>query len=71
MVFSMLMMLAFLIDQVQALCCGLFKRAKTNLRSRLALWEWLLACFKCFEWESWEALYKKIITDTTTALNTS
>ena len=70
-VFSMLMMLAFLIDQVQALCCGFFKKMKANLKSNRALWEWIRAYFKCFEWGSWEEMYEKIIIDTTKGLNTS
>lgn len=69
-VFAMLMMLAFMIDQVQALCCGLFKKARANLKSHRALWEWFRSYFKCFAWESWEALYEKIIEDTT-SVNTS
>jgi hypothetical protein len=38
-VFAMLMMLAFLIDQIQQLCCALFRSVWKKLKSKKALWE--------------------------------
>lgn len=38
-VFSMLMMLAFLIDQTQAFCCPSFKKAWEKMHSKIRLWE--------------------------------
>lgn len=38
-VFGALMMLAFFIDQVQELCCELFKNARNRFRTRIALWQ--------------------------------
>src|SRR5215813_4166345 len=38
-VFATLMMLAFLVDQTQQLCCALFQAVWTKLRSKRLLWE--------------------------------
>jgi hypothetical protein len=38
-VFAMLMMLAFLIDQMQQLCCPVFRAAWGNMTSKRMLWE--------------------------------
>lgn len=38
-VFANLMMLAFLIDQVQQMCCPLFKAARAKCSSKIALWK--------------------------------
>src|SRR5260370_11733147 len=37
-VFAMLMMLAFLVDQTQQLCCALFQALWSNLGSKRLLW---------------------------------
>ena len=39
------MMLAFLIDQVQQRCCGLFQAALKKTVSRIVLWERLRSIF--------------------------
>ena len=54
--FAFIMMLAFLIDQIQELSCRLFQRARTRLHSRRALWERLRQMFCLFEIENWQAL---------------
>jgi hypothetical protein len=59
-VFAYLMMLAFLIDQVQEAACGLFQAALQAMLSRGRLWERLRAFFSLCEIESWEALWKAI-----------
>ena len=38
-VFALLMMLAFLVDQVQQLCCPLFQAAWAKMGSKRRLWE--------------------------------
>nr|WP_267929076.1 hypothetical protein [Desulfolithobacter dissulfuricans] len=38
-VFAHLMLLAFLIDQVQQMCCPLFQAAGQNIETRRYLWE--------------------------------
>lgn len=44
-VFAVLMMLAFLVDQVQQLCCPLFQAVWTQLGSKRRLWERMRALF--------------------------
>ncbi len=44
-VFAMLMMLAFLVDQTQQLCCALFRAVWAKLGSKRLLWERLRALF--------------------------
>jgi hypothetical protein len=44
-VFAVLMLLAFLVDQVQQLCCPLFQAVWTKLGSKRRLWERMRALF--------------------------
>jgi len=44
-VFAMVMMLAFLVDQTQQLCCALFQAVWSKLGSKRLLWERLRALF--------------------------
>jgi hypothetical protein len=44
-VFAMVMMLAFLVDQTQPLCCALFRAVWTKLGSKRLLWERMRALF--------------------------
>lgn len=60
-VFAMLMMLAFLVDQTQQLCCTLFQSAWKKLGSKKALWESIRSYFKCFLVESMEMLYRALL----------
>jgi len=60
---ALLMMLAFLIDQAQELCCRLFQAARTSFRSRSSLWERLRAAFLTFYLSDWEILWEVIATD--------
>jgi len=59
-VFSMLMMLAFLIDQIQEAACGLFQTALQKEVSRRALWERMRGYFYLFFLRSWEELLDAI-----------
>src|ERR1700682_3279433 len=45
-VLALLMMLAFLVDQVQQLCCPLFQGAWERLGSKRLLWERLRGVFQ-------------------------
>jgi hypothetical protein len=56
-VMTMLMMLSFLIDQVQALASELFRQARLRGGSKQTLWESMRVLFQFFEWESWERLF--------------
>ena len=60
-VFAQLMMLAFLIDQVQQACCQLFRAAVQGAGGRLTyLWERLRGLFLEFFVPDWETLYRSI-----------
>ncbi len=56
-VFAMLMMLAFLVDQVQQLCCPLFRAVWQKYGSKRALWEKLRSHFWHFTFQSMRHLY--------------
>ena len=59
-VFAYLMMLAFLIDQVQQLCCAFFQAALLKMERKKYLWEKLRSLFFNFLIESWEQCYHAI-----------
>ena len=56
-VFAFLMMLAFLIDQIQEATCGLFQKAMEHRKTRRAFWEKMKALFYNYFIESWEDLF--------------
>lgn len=59
-VFALLMVLAFLIDQVQEASCGLFQKALEKCGSRRALWERMRNFFYICRIPSWEELFRVI-----------
>ena len=65
-VFAMLEMLAFLVDQVQQLCCALFRAAWKKLGSKRELWERMRALFKDFLFDSMEMFGPEETQDNTT-----
>jgi hypothetical protein len=60
-VFATIMMLAFLVDQTQQLCCALFRAVWAKLGSKRLLWERMRALFYSYALDSmhelWEALW--------------
>ena len=58
-----LMLLAFLLDQVQELCCMIFNAAKNRFYSKKALWDKLRSTFFEHFIEEWKDLYFSIIYD--------
>jgi len=60
-VLGTLMLLAFLLDQVQELCCTLFNASKNRFYSKKALWEKLRNLFFEYEIKEWKDLYLSII----------
>jgi len=60
-VFAMLMMLAFLVDQVQQLCCPLFQAVLEKAGSKRALWERLRSHFWHFTVHSMQHLYQVML----------
>lgn len=55
-----LMMLAFLVDQIQLRCCAVFNAAHQAMYSRAALWRKMRGLFGLFLIDSWEKLYRVI-----------
>lgn len=56
-VFVLLMMLAFLVDQIQQLCCPLFNALWKEWKTKKSLWEKVRFWFHGFIFESMEQLY--------------
>jgi hypothetical protein len=62
-VFSMLMMLAFLVDQVQQLCYPLFQAVLQKAKSKRVLWESQRSHFWHFTFKSMRHLYQVMLYD--------
>lgn len=62
-VFATLMMLAFLVDQVQQLTCPLFRAVYAKLGSKRALWDNLRSHFRHFLFSSMQQIYEVILYD--------
>ena len=59
-VFAVLMMLAFFVDQVQQLCCPLFQAVWAKLGSKRRLWERMRALFYDYALESMQHLFEAL-----------
>lgn len=59
-IFAMIMMLAFLADQIQEAGCGLFQAAMKSNYARRRFWEKFRALFYGFLINSWEDLFNSI-----------
>jgi hypothetical protein len=62
-VFALLMMLAFLVDQTQQLSCPLFQAVWDKVGSKRLLWDNLRSHFRHFVFCSFEQLYQVILYD--------
>ena len=60
-VFVLLMMLAFLVDQIQQLCCPLFNAAWKKWKTKRAFWEKVRFHFHGFLFNTMEELYYSIL----------
>lgn len=60
-VLAFLMMLAFLVDQTQQLCCPLFQAAWHKLGTKRHLWEQIRNCFRAFLFPSMTALLTALV----------
>jgi hypothetical protein len=60
-VFAVLMMLAFLVDQVQQLCCPLFQAAWAKWGSKRLLWEKMRALFYHYTLASMQQLFEALL----------
>lgn len=56
-IFANLMLLAFLIDQTQQLCCKLFQSALVEAKSKIVFWESVRAFALNFAIDSWEDIF--------------
>ena len=59
-VFATLMMLAFLVDQIQQLCCPLFQAAWAKWGSKRLLWEKMRALFYDYALDSMQHLFQAL-----------
>jgi hypothetical protein len=58
--FAVLMMLAFLVDQIQLASCSLFKKALETFHAKRLFWQKIRNLFEIFEFESMELLFQAI-----------
>jgi hypothetical protein len=61
MVFFSLMMLAFLVDQLQQISCPLFRELRKKAGSKQNLWERIRAVFHLFLVDSMEMIYRVLL----------
>ncbi len=59
-VMTQLMMLAFLIDQVQLLCCKSYQKARAHKRTFASLCEFVRSLIELFVWENFQQLWTYI-----------
>jgi hypothetical protein len=59
-VLATIMLLAFLTDQIQQLCCGVFGQLWRGLRTKAKIWFGLRSLFTVKTFESMEALYREM-----------
>jgi len=62
-VFALLMMLAFLVDQTQEFCCPAFQAVRKKFTSRRAVWDHIRSHFRHFHFTSMQHLYDVLIND--------
>jgi len=62
-VLAHLMMLAFLMDQIQQRCCRLFQRSLAKRGRKKYFWEHLRSCIDLMLIPNWELLYRNIAGD--------
>jgi len=57
-VFCTLMMISFLIDQIQEICCSLFQKCKNFAGTYRGLWETMRGFFRFIKFNNWERFYQ-------------
>ena len=55
-----LMLLAFLMNEIQELACRLFQATRAHYHARMVLWERLRALFFTYEISDWESLMRAL-----------
>ena len=61
--FAFLMMLAFLVDQIQQLACGLFQAVLAFKKRKIRLWESIRSHFELVIYPNMETLYRMILSN--------
>src|SRR2546425_4061756 len=59
-VFAMVMMLAFVVDQTQQLCCALFRAVWAKMGSKRLLWERMRSLFYAYRLDSMRTLFEAL-----------
>ena len=59
-VFILIMMLAFAVEQIQRLACPLFQKAEKKKRTRKSFWKKVRGLFDCYPFNSLEQIYEAI-----------
>lgn len=59
-VLALVMMLAFVVDQIQQLCCVIFGQLWRGLGTKSKLWAGMRSLFTVMEFESMESLYRRM-----------
>lgn len=62
-VFAMLMMLAFLVNQTEQLCCPLFQAVVKKYRTKRAMWDNLRSHYRHFTFQTMRHLYEVMLND--------
>jgi hypothetical protein len=62
-VFAMLMMLAFLVNRTEQLCCPLFQAIVQKYRTKRAMWDNLRSHFRHFTFQTMRYLYEVMLND--------
>ena len=57
---ALLMLLAFLVDQIQQRCCQTFRRLRQGLGAKTKLWEALRSAFQMLTFSSMENLFRHL-----------
>lgn len=68
-ILCMLMMIAFLIDQIQEICCVVYRKCRTFARTYYGLWQSMRTLFQYVIFTSWDDFYLTILKEK--SLNTS
>lgn len=69
--FCLLMMLAFLIDQIQEACCAVFQKCKKKMGTYRDLWHKMRVMFQTLSLKSWENLYQVILGEKKVVIDSS
>ena len=61
--FVMLMMLAFMVDQILQACCPQFQNALIRRKRKVRLWEGIKSVFDFYIVDTWEMVYSLLAED--------